>query len=309
MKKKITATLIAMSIIFSLFTINLTTFAQESTGYWKFKGTGGTTEFSVKEGGWLSREDFIVAGSATFYSTLKEELIHQAIYTWTPPVDKIYPGEVFPFTAQGKVVSHTEPWFTSSSMTMQFYGAMFPQNWNVKDNNIPVSIDAKVPVGNPDEKNDKHFMRLRLTLVGGSSVNANRETFQYIYEWVPAGGIVEEPAPIKVLLNGNKLEFDVSPQIISGRTMVPLRKIFEALGAQVVWVEATKTIIGQMGTTIIVLTVDSAGASVNGEPKTLDVPATIVEGRTMVPARFISESLGCKVDWDAVNNSVLINSN
>lgn len=126
-----------------------------------------------------------------------------------------------------------------------------------------------------------------------------------VYYFEPKG---EKQDVITVNVNGNKLDFDVPPQIINDRTMVPLRKIFEALGAEVTWDDKTNTSTGKKGTTTVILTVDSTSATVNGELKTLDVPATLVDGRTLVPARFISESLGCQVDWDAESRTVVITS-
>jgi len=103
---------------------------------------------------------------------------------------------------------------------------------------------------------------------------------------------------ITVFVDFNEIEFDVSPTIIEGRTVVPLRAIFESLDAQVEWDEMTRTVTGYRNNTSVSLVIDSKIATVNGEQVQLDVPATIVSGRTLVPARFISESLGAKVSWD-----------
>lgn len=90
------------------------------------------------------------------------------------------------------------------------------------------------------------------------------------------------------------------------RVLVPLRAIFEALNATVDYDSATKTITGNQNGKIIILTVNDKIARVNGEKITLDVPATIIKGSTLVPVRFIGESLGATVNWH--NNTVLINS-
>ncbi|MBE7047218.1 MAG: hypothetical protein E7396_07360, partial [Ruminococcaceae bacterium] len=111
---------------------------------------------------------------------------------------------------------------------------------------------------------------------------------------------------ISVKVNGIGYHFDVMPVIVDGRTLVPMRGIFEALGAQVNWDDATKTATGTKGDKEVKLTISDTKAYVNGEEKTLDVPATIIEGRTMVPVRFISESLGEKVDWDGVTKTVIV---
>ena len=111
---------------------------------------------------------------------------------------------------------------------------------------------------------------------------------------------------IKITINGEAKKFDVMPQIIEGRTLVPMRAIFEALGAEVGWDDATKTATGKTASTTVALTIDNKEAKVNGKAVALDVPAQIIESRTMVPARFVAESLGCKVDWDGNTKTVII---
>jgi hypothetical protein len=119
---------------------------------------------------------------------------------------------------------------------------------------------------------------------------------------------VVKPVSISVLIDGVKQEFDQPPVIIQGTTLVPFRGILEALGAEVSWDPVAQTVTASKGGTNIVLTIDSDSAAVNGDTHALDVPAQIIHSRTMVPARFISESLGATVDWDADNSSVIIKS-
>ncbi|MBE7054372.1 MAG: hypothetical protein E7391_08935 [Ruminococcaceae bacterium] len=111
---------------------------------------------------------------------------------------------------------------------------------------------------------------------------------------------------IKITLNGTALTMDQPPIIVEGRTLVPVRAIFEALGATVTWDDATKTATGVLGGTTVSLQINNTQAKVNGLDVTLDVPAQIVNSRTLVPVRFISESLGCKVDWDDATKTVII---
>ncbi|MCX7746652.1 MAG: stalk domain-containing protein [Clostridia bacterium] len=105
------------------------------------------------------------------------------------------------------------------------------------------------------------------------------------------------PAVIGVTLDGENVPLDVPPTVVNGRTLVPLRAIFESLGAKVEWDGATKTIRGTKQNTSITLQIDNKTAYVNNQPYTLDVPATIMLGRTLVPMRFIAESLGAKINW------------
>ena len=109
-----------------------------------------------------------------------------------------------------------------------------------------------------------------------------------------------------MLVNNNKLEFDQEPILEQNRTLVPLRKIFEALGAIVTWNERTQTVTVIKGSKKIYFTINSPEMYVDGNKLTIDVPAQIRNGRTLVPVRAISEALGCSVDWDDSSKTVII---
>jgi hypothetical protein len=113
---------------------------------------------------------------------------------------------------------------------------------------------------------------------------------------------------IKVVVNGKRLIFDVAPEKRNNRTLVPLRAIFEALGAEVGWNGETNSITATLGGTVIELQVDNPVVRVNGKPMTLDQAPVLSGGRTLVPARFAGEALGAKVEWDEATQTVLITS-
>lgn len=119
---------------------------------------------------------------------------------------------------------------------------------------------------------------------------------------VPATG----QATVRVYVNGEQVMFDQQPIVIGSRVLVPLRGIFEKMGATVVWIPDARTVRAQRGTTSVELRIGSTAALVNGATVTLDVPAQIVGGRTLVPLRFISESLGAQVDYNAGTRTVTI---
>lgn len=118
---------------------------------------------------------------------------------------------------------------------------------------------------------------------------------------------VQAENDIIIQINGQKFESDVAPQIQQDRMLLPMRLIFEALGAQVDWNAAYRTVTAGKGSTTISLAIGSSFAKVNGQVKTLDTPAVIVENRTLVPVRFVAESLGCNVQWDGVTRTAYIN--
>ncbi len=113
---------------------------------------------------------------------------------------------------------------------------------------------------------------------------------------------------IQVIHNGQTLAFDVPPTVIEGRTLVPLRAIFESLGISMTWDPETSTIRGRSTDRDISLQIDSADAVVNGQEVTIDVPATLINGRTMVPARFVAEASGAQVVWHDGTRTIEITS-
>ena len=114
---------------------------------------------------------------------------------------------------------------------------------------------------------------------------------------------------IRVEVNGNPLTLSASPRLIAGTTMVPLRGIFESLGAEVNWNNASQTITATKGVTDIRLGIGDRRATVNGRDVQLEAPARIINGSTMVPLRFVSEALGAYVNWDGRTQTVSITSN
>ncbi len=112
---------------------------------------------------------------------------------------------------------------------------------------------------------------------------------------------------IHILIDGEEKSFDQMPVMVNDRVLVPMRGIFEALGAEVSWDDATQTASGVKDGKTVSLAIGSTNATVNGAAVTLDVPAQLVNDRTMVPVRFISESLGTQVEWDDANQTVIVN--
>ena len=113
---------------------------------------------------------------------------------------------------------------------------------------------------------------------------------------------------VTVVLDGETLEFDVQPRIINDRTMVPIRKIFESMGALVDWDNDTQTVIIDKGTRHIEAQIGNYEMYINDEVKPLDTAPVLLDGRTLVPVRFIAEALGALVEWDNPNYSAIITS-
>lgn len=112
-------------------------------------------------------------------------------------------------------------------------------------------------------------------------------------------------------LNGVKNPIDVAPVIKNGRTLLPARYVLEPLGGQVSWNDAEKKVICELGEITVELWIDKPTAKVNGveiqiDPDNPEVVPTIIDGRTMVPMRFLAESLGCEVEWVAETMEIIL---
>ncbi len=121
------------------------------------------------------------------------------------------------------------------------------------------------------------------------------------YEICTAGATFEPPLPdkdgIEVIIDGKMVDFDVKPTLLNGRTLVPMRAIFEALGATVQWEDATQTAIAIKDDTEIRITIGADHMLKNGLIVPLDVGAILLDARTLVPVRAIAESFACDVQW------------
>lgn len=112
----------------------------------------------------------------------------------------------------------------------------------------------------------------------------------------------------RVILNGKLLNFEVPPIIENGRTMVPVRSIFEAMGANVDWNAASRVVTGSKGSISVILPINSRTPNVNGNVCNLDVPSRLVNNRTLAPLRFVGEAFGGRVSWDSNTQTIYINN-
>ena len=96
------------------------------------------------------------------------------------------------------------------------------------------------------------------------------------------------------------------PFIENGRTMVPLRAVFEVLNCNVKWEESSKSAVVEYGSTKIIIPANSTTAYINGKANSLDVPAKLVNERIMIPLRFVSEAIEKTVIWNDADKTVLI---
>lgn len=156
------------------------------------------------------------------------------------------------------------------------------------------------------EKNKLDLLR-KLNLCVNYDTNIYN-TIDIIRKQISDDALNGKNIPVKVFLDDELIKFDQDALLINGRVLVPLRKIFESLGGTVIWDQKTKIINGQIGEKNIILKIGEKSAKVNGEKVFLDVPAQIINGRTLVPVRFIADCTGKKSTWDQNNYIVRIDS-
>ena len=109
--------------------------------------------------------------------------------------------------------------------------------------------------------------------------------------------------PITVYVDQQKVAFaDQAPVIVDDRTLVPMRKIFEAMDADVTWDEPSQTITSTRGSDVVTMTIGQKQVYKNGKVVyTMDVPAQIMQDRTMVPIRAVAVAFDANVAWDGIN--------
>lgn len=129
-----------------------------------------------------------------------------------------------------------------------------------------------------------------------------QETTQEVYK--------EDPDAIKIVVNGEALKTSSPPETKDGTTMVPFRDIFNALGVsndEIVWNQTEKSVTATHNENTVFFIIDNVYAAADGKSVEMPVAAYVNEkGVTMVPARFISESMRAKVRWEGETRTVSI---
>lgn len=113
---------------------------------------------------------------------------------------------------------------------------------------------------------------------------------------------------INVFIDRESIEMNNDPIIINGRTLIPIRSIFEALGAQIDWDGTYNKVTATKDSNKVELTIGSSTAYKNGQALAIGVPAQVINQRTFVPLRFITEALGYQVYWNGKANGIFIST-
>lgn len=185
------------------------------------------------------------------------------------------------------------------------------------------TVENNISVGNTKDFTD--YKNQDFSLVADGTILKQIPDFEIVdyskigrYEVVEQDADFEEEDSFKTIIltigsdqmyQGDEVvTLDVPAQVVNDRTLVPLRAIFEALGATVEWDENIKTVTSVKDDITIKLTIGSDKLYKNGEETVLDVPAQVINDRTLVPVRAVSEGFGCLVEWIAESEQVMIHT-
>lgn len=131
--------------------------------------------------------------------------------------------------------------------------------------------------------------------------------FVFILFFLLPAPLAASDGGIKVFIDGEEVEFAVSPVFLNNRLLVPLRAILEAVGAEITgWDQRTNAIAARKGNRSLLLIINEPIALLNGKPLKLDVPPTIINGSTMVPLRLLENFLELQIHWSHEKKAVEI---
>lgn len=172
------------------------------------------------------------------------------------------------------------------------------------DQNLKIAV-AGIKPGTWEVYKDGSLIDTQIASGGGKIIYFGGNSGSYTLKYTSSNsnkvipqGEVPSTSGIRIRVKGQFLYTDVEPILVNNRTLVPARAIFEAIGATVNYDESTETATAVKNDITVTITKDSSDAYVNGEKHTLDVPATMINDRFLVPVRFVSEAFNCKVGWD-----------
>lgn len=321
-KAKRIAVTCVMAVLFLLL-FNLNVYAAVSEGYWQYTGMNveqknytSSNAVNITHIEYEGPHDGFSAGF--FYETLENKGRDKGKYrvgvTWSELPQIMVPGEKYQVALEARRLEENTSLIVGGGVKLLHGFVSIPSppgqpGGEISSGVMVMSKESKgysaktvefKPFGKPRDINITYIVQAS---VFTDSTKALCK-YNYYYRWVQSSPKQEDE--ITVTIDNNLLNSDVPPIIIEGRLLLPLRSILEALGAEIGWDGATRTITAMKQNTTVILTVDHNDALVNGIKKNLDVPATIINSRTLVPARFLAESFGAQVNWDANSRTVTI---
>lgn len=230
--------------------------------------------------------------------------------TYDVKITRAADGDINPFACEipeGLVL--TKKRSSSSGATTQTYTAQFDTNGGSAVGKVKTDKNGKIERPADPTKEGYIFVgwysdsKLTKPFDFSAELTANSTLYA---KWKENNEIILTIGSRKISVFGREIKNDVAPKIVNDRTMLPIRIVAESLGGTVTWNGELQRVTIQKGADVILITIGADTAYVNGTAVKLDAAAFVENGRTYLPLRFISETLGAQVVWNEAEKTVTI---
>ena len=230
--------------------------------------------------------------------------------TYDVKITRAADGDINPFACEipeGLVL--TKKRSSSSGATTQTYTAQFDTNGGSAVGKVKTDKNGKIERPADPTKEGYIFVgwysdsKLTKPFDFSAELTANSTLYA---KWKENNEIILTIGSRKISVFGREIQNDVAPKIVNDRTMLPIRIVAESLGGTVTWNGELQRVTIQKGADVILITIGADTAYVNGTAVKLDAAAFVENGRTYLPPRFGSETLGAQVAWNEAEKTVTI---
>ena len=230
--------------------------------------------------------------------------------TYDVKITRAADGDINPFACEipeGLVL--TKKRSSSSGATTQTYTAQFDTNGGSAVDKVKTDKNGKIERPADPTKEGYIFVgwysdsKLTKPFDFSAELTANSTLYA---KWKENNEIILTIGSRKISVFGREIQNDVAPKIVNDRTMLPIRIVAESLGGTVTWNGELQRVTIQKGADVILITIGADTAYVNGTAVKLDAAAFVENGRTYLPLRFVSETLGAQVAWNEAEKTVTI---
>ena len=251
----------------------------------------------------------------------KEYRLHGTTDAWTDAVPntagtydvkitRAADGDINPFACEiPKGLVLTKKRSSSSGAATQTYTAQFDTNGGSAVDKVKTDKNGKIERPADPTKEGYIFVgwysdsKLTKPFDFSAELTANSTLYA---KWKENNEIILTIGSRKIFVFGREIKNDVAPKIVNDRTMLPIRIVAESLGGTVTWNGELQRVTIQKGADVILITIGADTAYVNGTAVKLDAAAFVENGRTYLPLRFVSETLGAQVAWNEAEKTVTI---
>ena len=230
--------------------------------------------------------------------------------TYDVKITRAADGDINPFAceiSEGLVL--TKKRSSSSGTATQTYTAQFDTNGGSAVDKVKTDKNGKIERPADPTKEGYIFVgwysdsKLTKPFDFSAELTANSTLYA---KWKENNEIILTIGSQKISVFGREIQNDVAPKIVNDRTMLPIRIVAESLGGTVTWNGELQRVTIQKGADVILITIGADTAYVNGTAVKLDAAAFVENGRTYLPLRFVSETLGAQVAWNEAEKTVTI---